>query len=203
MSNDLKRQNELADSLIQKLERIKGLWNELPSEDHLEELEKHADGVAGRLEKARETYMDGDFPTVESLQELAKEAAVLAESVEQCDSSLPEDTEPAARWPNEARAAADFFGSCMHHHHRGVFNCGDKIVVFGNDGYRTDSRAQREVELIQDHLKKLNLASGEFATEENGYSWAIVVPNYQRLPVDIEELRQKLFEIWGEVSERK
>ena len=37
-----------------------------------------------------------------------------------------------------AAKAAEFFGSCLMHQHRGVWDCGDKIVVFGNDGYRTD-----------------------------------------------------------------
>lgn len=48
MSCDFKQQNEAADSLIQKLERIGKLWSELPGEDHLEELEKHAHGLAAR-----------------------------------------------------------------------------------------------------------------------------------------------------------
>jgi hypothetical protein len=205
MNNETKRQNELADSLVQKLERVKSLWAELPTQDDLEELEKHADGVAGRLEDAREIYMDAEFPTVESLQELAKEAALMAESVERCggDGPLHENAEPTAPWPNQAKAAAEFFGSCMMHHHRGVFDCGDKIIVFGNDGCRTDARVQREVEMVRDHLEKLNLPSGEFATEEDGYSWAIVVPNYQGAPVDIDELRKKLGEIWGEVCKAK
>jgi hypothetical protein len=83
ISTDFKEHNDLADGLIQKLERIRGLWNELPSEDDLEELEKHAHGLAGCLERAREIYMDRDFPTPESLQEVAKEAASLAAGMEE------------------------------------------------------------------------------------------------------------------------
>ena len=105
--------------------------------------------------------------------------------------------------PVAAKAAAEFFGSCLMHHHRGIWDCGDKIVVFGNDGYRTDRRAQREVELVRDHLGKLGLPSDEFATDEDGYSWAFVVPIYHRLPVDIEDLREKLWEMWGKVCETK
>ena len=63
-------------------------------------------------------------------------------------------------------------------------------------------RAQTEVELVRDHLEKLNLPSGEFATDEGGYSWAIVVPNYEHLRV-IEGLRAKLWEIWRKVCEAR
>lgn len=93
---DLKQQNDLAEGLIQKLERIKELWGELSSEDDLEDLEKHAHGLAGCLERARETYTDEDFPTGEALQELAREGAILAESVERSagDDSLDKEAEP-------------------------------------------------------------------------------------------------------------
>jgi hypothetical protein len=82
MSDDLEQQNEMADSLIQKLERIKELWEELPTQDEIDELAKSAHSVAVCLVEALETYLDGDFPTVESLQEVGREAATLAEGVD-------------------------------------------------------------------------------------------------------------------------
>jgi hypothetical protein len=82
MNEELKRQNELADALIHKLERIKTLWEELPTLDDLEELANTAKCVAGCLEKARETYMDGDFPTLDDLQEHTKATAAMADALD-------------------------------------------------------------------------------------------------------------------------
>jgi hypothetical protein len=194
---DYERQNEMADALIQKLERIKELWEQLPTEDDLEELEQHAAGVAASLEHASATYMDGDFPTVDSIQELAKVASLLATDLERCerDDETDEDGGPQCH----AKAAAEFVQSCMFHYSRGALDCGDKIVVFGNDGYDPNSIIHAEVELVQEHLEKLGLSRKEFGTSTDGYSWAVVAMNYDGLPIDIHEVEQKLHKIWNEL----
>jgi hypothetical protein len=147
--------------------------------------------------------MDGDFPTVESLQEVAKAAVILAEAVERCggDAPLLEDIAANAPGRGQAVAAAEFFQACDFHHHRGVHDCGDKIVVFGNRGYRDCPGTVREVQLIREHLEKIGLLHNEFGITADGYSWAIVALNYQRLPVNIDELRKKLWEIWSAVAD--
>lgn len=82
MNEDLKQHNDSADALIQKLERIKDLWDQLPTQDDMEDLARSAAQVAGLLEQARETWMDDDVPTLDALQNLAKEAAATAESLD-------------------------------------------------------------------------------------------------------------------------
>jgi hypothetical protein len=82
MMDELKQQNDLADTLIQKLERIEDLWDGLPTQDDLEELARTAHALATCLGLCRETWMNGDFPSLDDLQELAKEAAGVAESLD-------------------------------------------------------------------------------------------------------------------------
>src|SRR6516162_9314743 len=59
--------------------------------------------------------------------------------------------------------------------HRGVIPVrDDTFVVFGNDGYQKDERARREVATVRERLAGDAVELG-FATDEDGYSWAMVV----------------------------
>ena len=95
-----------------------------------------------------------------------------------------------------AKAAAEFAGGCLFHRHRGVHDCGDKVVLFGNDGFQTDQRSQEEVELIKRYLRDRKLEVSEFSPCQEGYSWAIVVNNYQRKRININSLERRLGECW-------
>ncbi|QDU29460.1 hypothetical protein ETAA8_45700 [Anatilimnocola aggregata] len=95
-----------------------------------------------------------------------------------------------------AKAAAEFVGECLFHRHRGVLNYGDKVILFGNDGYEKDQRSQEEVELIKRHLADCKLEVSEFGQSTEGFSWAIVVNNYQRKRISTNRLEKRLWECW-------
>jgi hypothetical protein len=86
-TNDLERQNELADALLEKLGRIKELWAEMPTVDDLEEASKAAGGVAESLAEARETYQSDEFPTVDDLNEMSSAAGHIAERLEEAQTA--------------------------------------------------------------------------------------------------------------------
>ncbi len=93
--------------------------------------------------------------------------------------------------------AANFVQEFCFHWHRGVFDYGDKYIVFGNDGYAgEDGRVREEVEYVRSRLKALDLKESAFGiSDEGGYSWALVIDNYQRFDARIE-LEQALMEGW-------
>jgi hypothetical protein len=104
-------------------------------------------------------------------------------------------------WSKEAEVCANFVASCLFHRHRGVLDCDDKVILFGNDGYGgKDERAYREVELLKGRLDKTGITDYSFAhsTDEEHYSWAIVVPDYQRR-LDREALQAWVWECWEKV----
>ena len=72
VKNELREQNEMADALIAKLEKIKAIWAELPTVDDLEEIGKAAGSVAASLERAKEAYNGDDFPTTDDFDDLDK-----------------------------------------------------------------------------------------------------------------------------------
>ena len=86
-SVDLQKQNELADSLIAKLERIKALWDELPSDDYLTNLNRQVEGVAESLKNAAETFQSDEFPSAEYLGELCEKADGLAKAMKEAAES--------------------------------------------------------------------------------------------------------------------
>jgi hypothetical protein len=99
--------------------------------------------------------------------------------------------------------AANFVRDFYMHRHRGVIDCDDKYVVFGNDGYFKDSRSQEQVSYVRERLKALDLREAAFGVDdEDGYSWALVIDNYQRLEVT-EELNEAVWESWNRASRRE
>jgi hypothetical protein len=104
------------------------------------------------------------------------------------------------RVDDKARAAAEFVGHCLFHRHRGAFDCGDKVVLFGNDGYDVDARSRKEVELVRSGLEAMGVEAAGFGTgfsEDGGnWSWAIVVENYGRKPISIRALDALVRKAW-------
>jgi hypothetical protein len=98
---------------------------------------------------------------------------------------------------SRAKAAAEFVHECLFPAHRAVFDCGDKFIVFGNDGYDLGVPPKREVELVEQYLNTLGFRAAEFAVSSNGYSWAMVVDNYDQRPIDLNTLRTALSECWA------
>jgi hypothetical protein len=92
-----------------------------------------------------------------------------------------------------AKVAAEFTGTFLMTQHRGVLDCGDHFVVFGNDGYSDDPRSQREAAIVLEHFKSDSPVLGVC---EEGYSWAIVVTDYSRPTFDAERLRKIVWDAW-------
>src|SRR4051794_28801004 len=95
-----------------------------------------------------------------------------------------------------ATVAANFVGTFLMRQHRGVLDCGDALIVFGNDGYRNDRRSQEEVALLRNRLPALDLREAGFGVDDgDGYAWALVLDNYQRLDA-INELEDAVRAAW-------
>jgi hypothetical protein len=92
-----------------------------------------------------------------------------------------------------AKVAAEFAGAVLFPQHRGVINCDDRFVLFGNDGYETDIRSQREVEIVLDELADHEPVLG---VNENGITWAVVLTDFTRMKFDEDELRRIVWDAW-------
>jgi hypothetical protein len=49
------------------------------------------------------------------------------------------------------------------------------VGVFGNDNYRADAKARREVELIRNQLHNTDAEEVGFGLSQDGFSWALLV----------------------------
>ena len=105
---------------------------------------------------------------------------------------LGDEPEPFP-WCEDAVAAAIFASKCHHHRHRGVINCGDKVVIYG-------TRTEAELLPLLDRIKALEYKTSSARLD---HSWAIVVYCYEFQPVPpdlIEDFEAMLWEVWTEVS---
>lgn len=94
---------------------------------------------------------------------------------------------------DDAVVAADFASQFLISTHRGVIDCGDKFVLFGNDGYSIDSRSVREVEIVMETLAK---HSPVFGLCREGCTWAIVVTDYGRTKFNAAALERMVWDAW-------
>jgi len=79
MVSDLERQNAQAKELLNTLEKIKAAWDELPSEDEMEDVAKASGNVAACLKDAREHW--DNLPSEDDLNDLAKAAGKVGTSL--------------------------------------------------------------------------------------------------------------------------
>lgn len=91
------------------------------------------------------------------------------------------------------KVAAAFVGTFLMHRHRGVIDCDDRMIVYGNDGYQHDKRSQREVQIVMEHLSEDKPLLG---VDEEGCSWAVVVTDYTRSKFDEEEMNELVWNAW-------
>jgi hypothetical protein len=110
----------------------------------------------------------------------------------------------------DAWAAAEYVEHFMFTTHRGAYRTHDAVIVFGNDGYRTDPRSQAEAELVRQYLdcpNQKNLIDPnyppEFAVSADGYTWVFVWLDYgQRWKEDgIEDLVYRVWAAWEKACE--
>lgn len=101
-ADELREQNELADSVIAKLERIKALWEEMPTEDDLADLCRTAQSIAGSFESIKETWNSNDFPSGPEIEDLNKAVGSIAGGLEQV-----RDTYQSADFPSVEGSGAD------------------------------------------------------------------------------------------------
>ncbi len=72
-AEELREQNQLADALIAKLERIKDLWEDLPDEDEMEPLDSRLGSIVGSLKEIPELSGAIDFPKAVEFEDLDKQ----------------------------------------------------------------------------------------------------------------------------------
>lgn len=88
-----------------------------------------------------------------------------------------------------AKAAAEFAAECLHHVHKGVIDCGDKIVVFANGDWPDLP------ERVTHFLRESGIAETvEVCRDTDGYSLAIVASNFRQHPVNLDRLNELLWE---------
>jgi hypothetical protein len=92
-----------------------------------------------------------------------------------------------------ADIGAEFVGTFLMPQHRGVLDCGDHFLIFGNDGYRNDPRSRREAEIMLQHLQD---DSPTLGVNKEGYTWANVVTDYERATFDQESLVECAWDAW-------
>jgi hypothetical protein len=113
-TRELERQNELAGNLLEKLERIKVLWSELPSIDEMEDAAKTAADIADALQRACETYNSGEFPSeVNGFDEVQKTAAALESSLSEASVAFNADDFPSLNDLEELAKEASTFAVAM------------------------------------------------------------------------------------------
>ena len=95
-----------------------------------------------------------------------------------------------------ATAAAEFFCQCLCHRHRGVVNCDDKVLIYGNDCYADDPRSRREVELLIQRLKQLEIFKHEFGLSSDGNTWALLIRNYRGDDIPMDDLVTMVTDAW-------
>lgn len=95
---------------------------------------------------------------------------------------------------NDAEVAANYAQTFLMRYHRGVYECEDHIIIFGNDAYANDARSQREVELMQAALPAYGITQSEFGLSNDGISWAIVARNLWE--ADESDLETELWDCW-------
>jgi hypothetical protein len=93
---------------------------------------------------------------------------------------------------------ADWISDNLFEAHRGVLRRGGRLVVFGNDGYRTPA-VKREAELMRAWLEARGYAVERLATGGEEYAWAMVaVPPAG--PVAVEPVENALWECYAEAK---
>jgi hypothetical protein len=105
-----------------------------------------------------------------------------------------DNNDEATEAASMASVGAEFVSKLLFPLHRGVLDCGDHFVIFGNDGYKDDPRSRREAEIILQHFHEESPILG---TNEDGYSWAIVLTDYQRSRFDRKKLEKLVWEAWA------
>lgn len=87
-----------------------------------------------------------------------------------------------------AQAALGFATNCLMHNHRGVINCGDKVIVYSNG---SDISPESFIEYL--HRLGFNEQMEIAFDKAQATYWAIVATNYQRKPISCDEINVMLW----------
>lgn len=112
--------------------------------------------------------------------------------------SEKDENEHVEQHDAEAVIAADFAETFLMHLHRGVIYCGDRFVIFGNDGYKNSNRSRHEAELV---MKALADHEPMFGVSHEGCTWSIVLTDYTRELFDECDLEELVWDAWQQVME--
>jgi hypothetical protein len=107
-----------------------------------------------------------------------------------------------------AKVAVEYVRGFHVQSHRAVYREGlhdlqssDYVIAFGNDEYKEDKQTQEQVQLLLEHLngkEQLKQHRYAFAVSEDGYSWAIIIEDFERA-IDVEQLNNTLWAIFKQV----
>ena len=75
---------------------------------------------------------------------------------------------------NASRRAAHAYRN-LFHCHRGSYLSRRACVIYGNDGFSTEVRSQREAVRVALEIEAMGHEVEGFGVSEDGYSWALVV----------------------------
>jgi hypothetical protein len=79
-------------------------------------------------------------------------------------------------WNAEAANAARVVNEHLFEAHRGALQWDRNVVaIFGNDGWAEDACTKRQVELLREKLRELQVVELGFGTASDGYSWALLI----------------------------
>lgn len=106
---------------------------------------------------------------------------------------------------DDASRRADHAYENLFHHHRGSYLNRGVCVVYGNDGFLTDVRSQREAARVALKIEAMGYEVEGFGLSEDGYSWALVVrfkhgtPKSEREYIDWR-LNAIVSDVWFEMA---
>ncbi len=99
---------------------------------------------------------------------------------------------------NRTQAAANYVRALFEQSDRGVYECGNHIIIYGNDGYAKNRQTQKYVERMRSILNYYQLNDCEFGLSDDGHAWVLLVTPEENHIVDPEDLNSDLWKCWAE-----
>ena len=99
----------------------------------------------------------------------------------------------------QAVIAADFANAFLMHRQRGVIDCDNYFVIFGNDGYVIDQRSRREAAEVWGALRQHEM---QFGLSKDGNTWAFVLTYHSQSHFDRQELEDLVWTTWMVVCDQ-
>ena len=174
-TEDLREQNELADSLIAKLNRIKALWAEMPHEAETGDLEKAMGNIEVSAAKIVDICNSDDFPSADDFDDLNKQCASIVNDL----TEIVRLQEQVAETPSEGSTAQE----CLNEYKGGL--CKDGFVARKKEEVNSNAETNERRRLLKNRMYLLR--NGQYfwyiaPWDDHGNRSGMVASNIQ--PVD-------------------